>query len=1312
MSSATTTLPPPGTPADAVVSAVEAIVAGGALDQLEALRAAAATRADLSAGVAITLLRQGRKDDAVALLRRFIDSVGADPLAYDALGAIHLASDDAEAAIAAFRAALDIDPEAQNAASNLYNVLLNLRRYAEAVDVRARYTQAADGAPDRTVRAAQKLMINGEAATAIALLEPIANTPAANCALGEAYFRRGWQDKAHEAWDAALEADPDHLQTLIKRAIGLNLQQKVDAALESIDRAAELDADSLSVRVTRAAILTEKSRSQEAIDILEDTLEEENEAHADGWAILSKAYIQLGLGAKAKEAAEKSLTLEENNFFGRQNLVVALLRCHDNRAAEREARKTVELVKQGHYRLGFNVSSVLFSQLDMLGQSMSRQGMANVAHEMRQEYIDDPQVGLQFFQNYLFELHYTTGVSAEFIGSEHRKIRRLFAPERPLEKFSKDPTKRLKVGFLSGDFRHHSCGYFMFSLISGLKLLDVDVVCVANHYAKDDDLTDSFREIADEWVDIDGLDMEAARDLIIETGVDILVDCVGYTAGARTDVLAARAAPIQVTWLGYPNGSGLDSVDYRFTDRLAEPPNADAYYSEELIRLPRGFLCFPEYDGAPDVSATPAMRNGYVTFGCFNGTPKLNDDVMQAWARIIQQTPNSRLLLKGSYIEEDSVEALRVRFVEAGVPEDAIDFMPWTATKVDHLRVYNTIDVNLDPFPYNGTTTTMEATFMGVPSVVLRGDRHSALVGVALMTRFGMPELIGEDIDDYVRIAVDLAQDVEKLNTLRSGVRDRMRASEIMSNQVFAQDVFDAFRTMWIKHCESHGAETKAATMASDVASLDVTTRSGVTISVPATMRELSTYILLEQEDWFELELPFLAGIAQPDWRMLDIGANYGIYSLSIAQSAGEGVKIAAFEPAARTSSFLRRSVDKNAFDDRIDVVQAAMSDSVGEAVLDLGAAELKALTTSGRGETVRTFSLDAWAAETQDFKTPDFIKMDAEGAEAAILQGGAEFLASADPLIMMEVKHNAGHNFEALDILSGYGYELFALAPGLNLLAPADPRASVLAPHALDSYCLNLFGCKAGMKASLAAQGVLVEARVDAVPDAEIDLAKWSALLERCAFWPAFHALQADFIDPSKALPGADDYKRALARAALAEDVALSPDQRLAELEAAHRDVQSALSYRRSVERLVTAARIALTLGRRDFAVRVLREAKLALSRLDLTIDEPFLPALARYDGIDARPDFIGWFEASVLEAYEVSAAFSSFFSGERAFDIYEALKENPFASPEMLRRHRLQRLRHRLDGAFAEEPRLVVEGPEHANANLWRSSEAFWAA
>lgn len=1291
-------LPPKGTPLPSVLAAVEKIIASGSTQALSALRDAAGRRIDLTSAIAVNLLRQGRADDAKGMIERFIADTGPSVEAYDALGAIQLGADDAESAIAAFRAALEIDPRAENPASNLYNLFINLKRFQEATDLRHHHPQARDGAPERTIRHAQRLMQDADSPTAALLLEPLEESADAQCYLGEAYFRCGRRADGYEAWKRALAITPDHFQTHIKQAIGLQLDGKFDEALESLAVAEQQNETSLSVRTTKAAILVGLKKYKDAVDILEDI-----EKNADAWAVLSSAYVYLGNGDAAKKAAYKSLELEENNFFGRQNLVLALLRCHDNKSAEREARKTIELIEAGYYKLGISETAILHNQADALGQSLARQGLADLSHEFRRKYAEDVGVSLQFFQNYLFEMHYAANPTPDFIAQEHRKITRVLPPEIPHEYEVADPEKPLKIGLLSADFRHHSCGYFMFTLLTGLKRRGVEVHCVATIHGTEDDLTERFRDTADGWIDIRELDDVAARERIMEEKIDILVDCIGYTAGSRPGLLSMRAAPVQVTWLGYPDGSGIPAVDYRFTDQHAEPPEADRLYVETLVRLPHGFLCFPEYDGAPEVAPTPALEKGWITFGSFNAVPKINDEVIRLWCDILNKTPNARLLLKSAYVEEEVVENMKQRFYQHGVSPEQLELTPWTPSKIAHLALYNSVDINLDPFPYNGTTTTMEATFMGVPSVALRGDRHSGLVGAALNTRFGVPELVADTEDDYVRIAVDLAADLERLNVLRLGLRDRMRASDMMNADSFAGDVDEAFRMMWRKRCAAAGATVDAT--ASDSAALDFRTRGGVTIAAPASIREMTTYVLLEQEDWFESDLGFLRRCATPGWRVIDIGANYGLYALNLAHAAGADGRVAAFEPSARTASFLRRSIDRNGFADRVTLIQAAMSDSEGEATLDTSAAELKALTKTGLGETVRTLTLDGWAAAA-GFGAPDFVKIDAEGAEPSIIDGGARFFADASPLVMIEVKHGASIEFDALAKLEAHGYRAFALIPGLDALAPANPRAPRGAAEAIDGYLLNLFLAKPDTARALAQRGKLVAARIEAPG---VDPEQWAAAITTKPYWASFRALEADFRDPAKALPGQGRYRSALARFAAFEAATDAP-VRLAHLERAVTDMEQALAYRRTADRLASAARIFAAAGRREPAMRAMRETKLALTRLDLVLSEPFLAPLERFDAIDAGGDFISWFEAAALEAYELLSAFSSCFRNEDATSLFAAIADNPFTSEEMRRRRQLSAIRRRRQTEVEPDPRLAGASAGHLNPEMWATPRPAW--
>lgn len=1287
------TLPPKGAPIQTILSAVGAIIKAGDIVALSALRAQAAERIDLTTAIAVNLVHNGRADDATGVIEAFIAQNGRSAEAYDALGAIRLAIEDADGATAAFRAALDLDPDSLNAASNLFNVLINQSKFAEAADLKRRHPQAQDGAPERTVKNAAALILNGQADIVIPLLKPIEDDPHALTVLGEAYFRCYQKSEAYAAWEKALTIDPDYQLGLVKQAIGLQLDNRYDDALDSIERAEALSPDALSVQTTKAAVLVGLKRYQDAIDILESI-----EKTADSWGVLASAYVNKGDGPKAKEASLKCLEVEENNFYGRQNLVLAHLRCHDNNSAEREARKTIALIEEGFYKLGAAQTPILHGQADALGQAMARQGLADLAHEFRKKYIDDPHIALSFFQNYLFELHYTTTAEADFIATEHRKINRILLSEIPKIWDNLYPEKSLRIGLMSPDFRHHSCGYFMFTLLKGLRERGVDVLCFANLHAGEDDLTEKFKDTASAWIDISTKTDIEARELVIENQIDILIDCVGYTAGSRPNLFSLRAAPVQITWLGYPDGSGIHAMDYRLTDALAEPPEADRLYSEKLVRLPHGFLCFPEYEGAPAVTPTPALETGTVTFGSFNATPKMNDRVIRIWSEIIKKVPNSRLLLKSSYIEPEVVENMKQRFFDHGLSEEQLVLSPWSPGKIEHLGRYAAMDINLDPFPYNGTTTTMEATFMGVPTVTLRGDRHSALVGVALNTRFGAPELVAESEEDYIALAVSLAGDLDKLNGLRLGLRDRMRASEMMNAQNFAADVSHALREIWRARCHTGERTDSAAAEAGDAASIDVRTVGGVTISAPATTREMTSYILLEKEDWLERELSFVRKATARGSRAIDIGGNYGHYALNIAHAAGPDGRVVAFEPAARTASYLRRSIEKNGLQAQVTLVQAAVSDEDGEGVLETRAAELRALTKTDIGETVQTLRLDSWIGGS-GFEQPDFVKMDAEGAEPAIIDGGRAFFETASPLVMFEVKHGADLDMAALEKLEALGYRAYALIEGLGLLAPADPRAAQGSIESLDNFTLNLFCAKPDRAATLAARKLLVEERVDAE---EVDSNRWEDALASRAFWPGFMALKPDFINPDKALPGHAPYRRALARFA-AMEASDDPAQKLAQLEAACADAREALAYHRAADRLLTTARLCAMDGRRDQASRCLREARLALSQLDLTLSEPFLPPTARFDALDAKDDFINWFEAAVLESLEMVSAFSTYFRRTDENEVYEALEGNRFVDAEIPRRAQLVALRNRSLEDVRAEPRLQAAAPDHRNPELW---------
>jgi predicted O-linked N-acetylglucosamine transferase (SPINDLY family) len=279
-------------------------------------------------------------------------------------------------------------------------------------------------------------------------------------------------------------------------------------------------------------------------------------------------------------------------------------------------------------------------------------------------------------------------------------------------------------------------------------------------------------------------------------GIDILVDLAGHTAENRLLVFARKPAPVQITWLGYPNTTGMPVMDYRLTDEIADPPGeADQYHSETLIRLPDGFLCYSPPDDAPDVSGLPARQTGRITFGSFNNLPKINEAVIALWSRLLLQIPQSDLLLKSKQFADAHVRQRYLDlFTSHGIEAERITLLQRVSSTAGHLAIYDRVDIGLDPFPYNGTTTTCEALWMGVPVISLRGDRHAGRVGASILTHVSLQELVAADEDQYIRVGIKLARELDELEGLRKSLRARMQASVLCDGRAFARTMENIFR--------------------------------------------------------------------------------------------------------------------------------------------------------------------------------------------------------------------------------------------------------------------------------------------------------------------------------------------------------------------------------------------------------------------------------------------------------------------------------------------------------------------------------------
>lgn len=371
---------------------------------------------------------------------------------------------------------------------------------------------------------------------------------------------------------------------------------------------------------------------------------------------------------------------------------------------------------------------------------------------------------------------------------------------------TKTTGRALRVGYVSPDFFTHSVSYFAEVLFANHSPEKVQVFAYAN-VARVDSKTAKLRSypaVKETWRNIWGMSAVAVANLIIRDEIDILVDCTGHTAANRLDVFALAPAPVQVTWIGYPNTTGLATIHYRVTDGLVDPVDTTQRFSEQLWRLPDCFLCYTPSDDAPPVAKAPPCltSGGIVTFGSFNVLAKTQDRTIRLWASILKDVPNSRLILKSKALGSPSgrrrIEGL---FQACGVSPDRLDLVALLPSTAAHLRHYGQVDIALDPFPYAGTTTTCEALYMGVPVVTLgvpaeKGD-HANNVGVSLLTTIGHEELIAFTEQDYLRIAVQLAGSPTRLTELRQTLRRDMTTSPLGDAKRYIENVEAMLFGMW-----------------------------------------------------------------------------------------------------------------------------------------------------------------------------------------------------------------------------------------------------------------------------------------------------------------------------------------------------------------------------------------------------------------------------------------------------------------------------------------------------------------------------------
>ena len=598
--------------------------------------------------------------------------------------------------------------------------------------------------------------------------------------LGNILKDLGRYDEALTSYDKALAVDPTLAEAFYNAGNALRELGRPAEALDRYDRALALRPDYAAAHTNRGNALGDLGRFDDALASFDRAVAvrpDFAEAHYNR----GNALAALDRGDEAIAAYDRALALQPDHVAALNNRGIALQAARRFDAALASYERALACAPDDA------------DALNNLGNLRHEQGRVAAAIDAYGRAVGLRPDRTGPASNLLLLRNYTDALSPAEMLAAHRDWERHLAVPPPAP-FPPRRAGRLRIGYVSADFRTHSVAYFFEPLLAHHDRSLVELFCYA-HGRQADATTERLRALADHWVPIEGrTDAEVAARIRAD-GIDLLVDLGGHTGNSHLPVFAHRAAPVQVTWLGYPNTTGLAAMDYRLTDGIADPPGAtDPFHSERLVRLEHGFLCYRPPAGAPDVAPPPPGARGFVTFGSFNHPAKLSDETVRVWSQLLDRVGDSRLLLKSKAFEDDSTRRHhRDRFAAAGLAPDRLDLVGHIDDPQGHLAAYGRIDVALDPFPYNGTTTTCEALWMGVPVVTLAGTRHAGRVGASLLHRVGLDELVAGDPAAYVALAAELAEDRSRLETLRAGLRDRLTASPLLDGAGFARSVETAF---------------------------------------------------------------------------------------------------------------------------------------------------------------------------------------------------------------------------------------------------------------------------------------------------------------------------------------------------------------------------------------------------------------------------------------------------------------------------------------------------------------------------------------
>jgi protein O-GlcNAc transferase len=720
-----------------------------------------APMASLSEALAAAIAHHqaGRLSEAEQVYREILQLEPGHAESWHSLGMIAYQMGNRNVAAEHIQRALTLRPDYAEAYSNLGSILKEARRLEEAIGCFQRAVEFAPGIAEFHYN------------------------------LGSALHEHGQTQQAIASYCRAVQLKPALVQAQFQLGVCLQRLGQLDQAAACYCQVLSLRPDIPEAHNNLAAILLHQAKWVEA-DFHFSRAIGLNPNYAVAWNNRGNVLKKLERIDEARQCYLRAIDLQPDYAAARSNLGVVSLGEGKLDEAINLFHETLKIdwaVSEAHCNLG--------NALKNVGQIDSAISSYRKALELRPDYE-------LAHSNLAYSLTFCEGYDAAAIYDEARRFDAQHTA--PLAQFiqphanERSPNRRLRIGYVSPDFRNHCQAFFTLPLLSAHDHERFEIFCYADVVLRDP-ITERLRGLSDVWRDIQGWTAEKTAEVIRQDQIDILVDLTMHMEGAHPFVFARKPAPVQVCWLAYPGTTGLTAIDYRLTDAYLDPPGMfDPFYSEESIRLADTFWCYDPLASEPAVSPLPALTNGHVTFGCLNNFCKVNATTLRLWAGVLKAVSGSRLILLAP---EGSARQWVLRVLgEEGVNAERIAFVPRQG-RLQYLETYCRIDIGLDTLPYNGHTTSLDAFWMGVPVVTLVGQTVVGRAGLSQLTNLGLPELIAKKREKYVEIVADLAADLPRLSQLRAGLRQRMRQSPLMDGPRFARNVEAAYRQMWRRWC-------------------------------------------------------------------------------------------------------------------------------------------------------------------------------------------------------------------------------------------------------------------------------------------------------------------------------------------------------------------------------------------------------------------------------------------------------------------------------------------------------------------------------